>query len=611
MKTFNTEFSLTDFTSGMMWFLALCLFAAPLQGQSNCSASILQNGSFQDGLVGGDINGTGHVDFWSAIPFSSPQAVISDGCADPGALQMWGNQVVGEGIEQSVNFEAGKSYDISFCGLWMPSVQDNVRIRFRAINGSGGISQINYLNCSNCEEMWLSPILDLNWNTYTFSGWTPSNNYNTLVITIWNDYNINDGDYVSWARIDDLCIEESSGTCGDYDPTCLTNSLDISTGLDLSTGGMYTSARYDANWSVVETEANITTPRQATVISPFLVGTWGFQNGAEWLSYYEDYLLFENNPVPDPPHAFERCFCICENSNAVTIDISVMADDDVDVNLMDEYGAHVTNLMVLDNSTGNNYSSTTASSTTIPLSGGKYCIRADVRNTDQVAMGFNLKGTVSGGTFVEANCCRESNIVYGAVYCDADGEGFRDFRLNNNPPEEGIATVDVDLCDLSGTPLFTETSDQFGFYQFVNVPPGDYLVKVASQITGSQTQPASGNSYTITVGANTVHDNKDFGFHGTCAVTPVSVDNALQEATGVSIYPNPTSEGFYLSFETSPEEDLTLRLMNLQGQLIRTSILRAGQNQHFFDLGVLPASVYIVVLQDASGRTWREKIVKQ
>ncbi|MCB9293175.1 MAG: T9SS type A sorting domain-containing protein [Lewinellaceae bacterium] len=175
---------------------------------STCENNSLQNGDFQAGLVAGDLNFNGDVDHWEAIPGSTPQVIDSEGCQEYGSIQLWGNQVVGEGFRQNVSLIAGNSYDITFCGQWLPFVQDSVRVRFRATVGGAGITQNNHLPCNgpDCEEIWLSPVLDVNWNTYTISGWTPAADYDMLVVTLWNNYDIDNGDYVSWARIDDICI---------------------------------------------------------------------------------------------------------------------------------------------------------------------------------------------------------------------------------------------------------------------------------------------------------------------------------------------------------------------------------------------------------------------
>ena len=190
-------------TAGMICRDTFCMDIKVEPRPNDCPDNLVLNGTFTDGLTAGNLGFAGNVNNWSTI-FNSPQVVTHDSCADAGAIQMWGDQVVGEGIGQSMTFLAGVTYQVTFCGMWIPSVQDSVRIRFRA-----SVNPLtNYFNCTSgvCDEIFLSPVLSTAWATYTSTTWTPTQNYNYLNVTIWNNYAINDGAYVSWARVDDICI---------------------------------------------------------------------------------------------------------------------------------------------------------------------------------------------------------------------------------------------------------------------------------------------------------------------------------------------------------------------------------------------------------------------
>ncbi|MCC6279114.1 MAG: PKD domain-containing protein [Saprospiraceae bacterium] len=179
-----------------------------------CQDNIVLNGNFSAGLAPGNLGFGGAVNNWTTWT-NSPQVIIGDTCQDAGAIQMWGNQVVGESIQQPVSFLMGGIYEISFCGKWLSTVQDSVRFRFRASTGLPG----SYLNCSGtCDEMYLSPVLTTSWMTYTSAPWTAPQNFNTLTISVWNNFAINDGAYVSWGRIDDVCIRRI-GTSATHEAT--------------------------------------------------------------------------------------------------------------------------------------------------------------------------------------------------------------------------------------------------------------------------------------------------------------------------------------------------------------------------------------------------------
>lgn len=184
-----------------------------------CQDNLVKNGDFSAGLLPGNLGGPGNVSNWTTWT-NTPQVILGDTCQDAGAIQMWGNQVVGESIQQPVSFTSGGIYEVTFCGKWHNTVQDSVRFRFRASTGLPG----SYLNCSGtCDEIYLSPVLTTSWTTYTSVPWMATQNFNTLTISVWNNYNINDGAYVSWAKIDDVCIRRI-GTSATHNEPGLTNA---------------------------------------------------------------------------------------------------------------------------------------------------------------------------------------------------------------------------------------------------------------------------------------------------------------------------------------------------------------------------------------------------
>ncbi|MBL7827793.1 MAG: T9SS type A sorting domain-containing protein, partial [Saprospiraceae bacterium] len=185
----------------------------PFEPVDTCEGNIVLNGDFSQGLVPGNLGFGGACANWATWT-NSPQVIAHDNCNDPGAMQMWGNQVVGESIWQGVTFQAGGIYEASFCGKWF-STLGNVQLRFRASNGFPG----TYASCgANCDEIFLSPVVTTSWATYTSAPWVATQNYNTLTISVWNNFAINDGAYVSWARIDDVCIRRI-GTTATHEKT--------------------------------------------------------------------------------------------------------------------------------------------------------------------------------------------------------------------------------------------------------------------------------------------------------------------------------------------------------------------------------------------------------
>lgn len=175
-----------------------------------CPDNIVTNGDFTDGLVTGsmpDATVTG----WTLIT-ATPQ-VVDDGCAAPGSVQMWGNSVVGESIKQLLpgpGIEAGKTYSVSVCYRWNdnnPILPPYVRFRLTAAFGL----PTAYPPTAGYDLIGMTPnTSSTSWSSYTFPNWTAPNNASWLTVNPENDSTMNDGDFVSWGVIDDICIEEVS-----------------------------------------------------------------------------------------------------------------------------------------------------------------------------------------------------------------------------------------------------------------------------------------------------------------------------------------------------------------------------------------------------------------
>ena len=92
------------------------------------------------------------------------------------------------------------------------------------------------------------------------------------------------------------------------------------------------------------------------------------------------------------------------------------------------------------------------------------------------------------------------------VWFDIDMDGVQDLS------EVGIGGVSVILYDASGRPIRTVITDQFGYYLFEDLPPGDYSISidpltVPLGLVGTTSNPIE---YTLPVGEN--YPDADFGF---------------------------------------------------------------------------------------------------
>ena len=104
--------------------------------------------------------------------------------------------------------------------------------------------------------------------------------------------------------------------------------------------------------------------------------------------------------------------------------------------------------------------------------------------------------------------------IRGQKWLDADGDGVRD------PQEFGIPDWSITL-ELGGQVWETKTTDIAGFYEFTNLPLGEYVVKEGMEAGWLQTYPPS-LDHTINMTIPSQLDGIDFGnqplddsgFHG-------------------------------------------------------------------------------------------------
>lgn len=179
--------------------------------ETKCKNGLLVNGAFTDGLVAGNLGSPGAATGWSTAS-ASPQVVTTMGALDIGYMQMWGNKVVGESIQQvlgGAGFVAGKSYRLKAWVRWPnnnPNLPQYVKFRFRASAGAATYG----VAAANTSEIGVTGVITSTaWTQVTLPLWTAPFACNTLTINPENEFSIDDGAYVSWGQIDDICIQEA------------------------------------------------------------------------------------------------------------------------------------------------------------------------------------------------------------------------------------------------------------------------------------------------------------------------------------------------------------------------------------------------------------------
>jgi len=175
-------------------------------GCEPCPNNIVQNWSFIDGAVEGQMPSPGETDHWT-LAYGSPDVHVGNACCDPACVTMWGNQVAGEAIQQTLTFVKDRCYTIKFCAYWvpMPGRPYPVQFEFRAsiipLTGTGvppGVV-IGVSPPVTPAQQWMSmpPIK-----------WKATDDYLILTVSATNHSSAAHPDSTSAGRIDRICIYE-------------------------------------------------------------------------------------------------------------------------------------------------------------------------------------------------------------------------------------------------------------------------------------------------------------------------------------------------------------------------------------------------------------------
>jgi len=206
-------------------------------GATPLPCNLIQNGDFASGLsvVGngsmGSVQNPSTVANWSQAFNSTPQISPTAGCGgNPGFISMWGNQVVGEAIQQTLSapLQTGHTYRLSGCVRWLNNsltLPQYVRFKVRASHGpltsyATSPTVMGILGApSNTPPIAPPGITSTQWTNVALANWTapagPS--FDTITINPDNNSAANNGNTVSWGQIDNVCLEDVNALCPSLD----------------------------------------------------------------------------------------------------------------------------------------------------------------------------------------------------------------------------------------------------------------------------------------------------------------------------------------------------------------------------------------------------------
>jgi hypothetical protein len=178
----------------------------------NCERNLLQDGNFTTVLTNGS-------NISSASPkwkpgAASPQYSKTQGACDSGFVSMWGNKRTGESIYQTgLSLKQGKCYTIKFNARFLNNTGANNPYVQLAVTGSTSATPASPFPLSPSAAV-SAPITNTTWASYSLN-FTATANFNTLSFSPVNGNSQDNGAYVSWIQLDNVCIQECCN-CGDW-----------------------------------------------------------------------------------------------------------------------------------------------------------------------------------------------------------------------------------------------------------------------------------------------------------------------------------------------------------------------------------------------------------
>lgn len=92
--------------------------------------------------------------------------------------------------------------------------------------------------------------------------------------------------------------------------------------------------------------------------------------------------------------------------------------------------------------------------------------------------------------------------------------------------------------------------------------------------------------------------------------SPTSVGDELEESKLIDVYPNPVSDMLYINLNAFDEKEVSLRIIDIQGKVVKNNNLPGGQTVFQVNCNNFPSGIYFVELLDESGDLMTtEKIV--
>jgi len=185
-------------------------------------------------------------------------------------------------------------------------------------------------------------------------------------------------------------------------------------------------------------------------------------------------------------------------------------------------------------------------------------------------------------------------VIQGQLGADFDmlsyGNGFNDIELV--------------LLSENMEPLIFCYSDENGYFEFPELPLGNYYLKADATGLLSYTVMAQldedNNTATVEV---ILYEENTYGFE----------ENNIPQSESFRIYPNPVSDQLTVEFNLDASQHLHFEIFTLLGNKLidKHKLYSHGNNNEFIDTSSLPYGMYILTVSGINGVILNEKIIRR
>ncbi|MDX2361351.1 MAG: T9SS type A sorting domain-containing protein [Crocinitomicaceae bacterium] len=369
----------------------------------------------------------------------------------------------------------------------------------------------------------------------------------------------------------------------------------VSTGYNPVSASILGSLDFDPMWRLIQAPADPVGWTSNIGGPAIVVPTSGSWNLAGTHSMYINAFpttqaLTDNWGVTTPAYIFQREFCICTTSPTgmadVTFELALNADNWAELYLEDEFGN--SSLLMAQPyvySTNNFTGSPDLLDTTFQLLEGTYKLKLHHRNK-LVVMGVNLDGKIySNGLLSDNTCTRRGAIA-----------GFTKEDTNQNLLEDGgdqaVHGWNIDLFDDQQNLLATTTSDHSGYFFFMDLDEGDYVVKTQPQ-TGYYVILPNSTEHLVHVDTNVVNKTNFLIGAGEAGLTDLTTVDYL-----FTLFPNPNNGTFKIEFIGNETATKLVRILDQSGRILK--VLSTEESEISVDLEKYTSGIYYVEVSSAT-----------